>query len=147
MEKSILLVEDNRDDEALALRAFKKADITQEIFVVRDGPEALDFLFRRNKFKDRSPSDNPRFILLDLKLPKIDGIEVLRKIREDARTKHLPVIVFTSSNEARDLSASYRLGANSYIRKPVNFTEFADALKQVGKYWLNLNEPLPEMKN
>jgi two-component system response regulator len=145
VEKDILLVEDNRDDEALTIRAFRKNDIKNNIVVARDGVEALDYLFCQGEFAGRDAMKDPQLVLLDLKLPKVDGLEVLRRIRGEARTKLLPVVIFTSSNEIRDLQDAYRLGANSYICKPVNFTEFAEAVRQLALYWLNLNRCLPQM--
>lgn len=142
-EKLILLVEDNPDDELLTLRAFKKNNILNRVVVVRDGVEALDFLLCRGNHENRDPEDFPEIILLDLKLPKMDGIEVLRQIRENDKTRFIPVAVLTSSKEEEDLSRCYELGANSYIRKPVDFNQFTIAVKQLGMYWLVLNEPPP----
>jgi CheY-like chemotaxis protein len=139
-KRIILLVEDNPDDEALTLRAFKKNNILNDVVVARDGAEALDFLFCRGKFLDRDCNNDPELILLDLKLPKIDGLEVLKEIRENPRTKLLPVIVLTSSKEEKDILKSYELYANSYIRKPVDFVQFSEAIRQLGIYWLVLNE-------
>lgn len=139
----ILLVEDNPDDEALTLRAFEKNKITNDVVVVRDGAEAIDWLFAEGQYGDRDDSVQPQLILLDLKLPKIDGLEVLRRIREDARTKLLPVIILTTSEEESDRLRGYALGANSYIRKPVDFAQFTEAVRQLGLYWLVLNEPPP----
>ncbi len=136
----ILLVEDNPDDEALTLRAFKKSNLRNEVVVARDGVEALDFLFATGAYADRDVNQLPQLILLDLKLPKIEGLEVLRQIRADERTKLLPVVILTSSREQEDLIRSYSLGANSYIRKPVDFTQFVEAVQQLGLYWLVLNE-------
>jgi two-component system response regulator len=141
--KIILLVEDNPDDEALTMRAFAKNNIGNRIVVVRDGAEALDWLFKRERYKDRSEPD-PQLVLLDLKLPKVDGLEVLRQLREDARTKLLPVVILTSSKEESDLLRGYELRANSYIRKPVDFTRFVDSVRELGMYWLVLNEPPPQ---
>ena len=143
-DKMILLVEDNPDDEALTLRALKKSHIGNEIFVVRDGAEALDFLFCTGAYADRDNREMPHMILLDLKLPKVDGLEVLRRIRADERTRLLAVVILTSSNEEQDLLEGYKKGANSYIRKPVDFNHFADAIRQLGLYWLVLNEPPPQ---
>ena len=140
----ILLVEDNPDDEALTLRALKKNNIGNEVVVVRDGAEALDFLFCTGAYADRDPREMPHMILLDLKLPKVDRLEVLRRIRADERTHLLAVVILTSSNEEQDLLEGYKKGANSYIRKPVDFNQFADAIRQLGLYWLVLNEPPPQ---
>lgn len=143
-EKIILLVEDNSDDEALTLRAFKKSNITNQVMVARDGAEALDYMFGNGKFAGRDVQDLPQVILLDLKLPKVDGLEVLKRIREDSRTKLVPVVILTSSNEQEDRRNGYGLGANSYIRKPVDFTKFIEAVQQLGLYWLLLNEYPPQ---
>jgi len=143
-QKMILLVEDNPDDEALTLRAFDKNKITNEIVVVRDGVEALDWLFAEGQYEGREPYLLPEVCLLDLKLPKVDGLEVLRRIREDERTKLMPVIILTTSEEESDRLAGYSLGANSYIRKPVDFSQFIEAVRQLGLYWLVLNESPPE---
>jgi len=137
--KVILLIEDNPDDEALTLRAFKRSNIMNEVLVVHDGVEALDYLFAQGAYADRDPTQLPELVLLDLKLPRIDGLEVLRRLRADARTRLLPVVVLTSSDEERDIVESYSLGANSYIRKPVDFTQFTEAVRQLGLYWLVLN--------
>lgn len=142
-DKVILLVEDNPNDEELTLRALKKSQILNRVVVVRDGAEALDYLFFRGAHATRPSSEIPQVILLDLKLPKIDGLEVLRAIRADDRTKLLPVVVLTSSLEDQDLIKSYGLGANSYVRKPVDFVQFVDAVKQLGLYWLVINQPAP----
>jgi len=142
-KKIILLVEDNPDDELLAIRALKKNNISNEVVVARDGVEAIDYLFGTGAHTGRDMSEMPQIILLDLKLPKIDGFEVLRRLRSDERTKLLPVVVLTSSREEQDLTESYSLGANSYIRKPVNFTRFTEAIRQLGLYWLLLNESPP----
>jgi CheY-like chemotaxis protein len=142
-KKIILLVEDNPDDELLAIRALEKNNIMNEVVVARDGAEALDYLFGSGAYTGRDMSVMPQIILLDLKLPKIDGLEVLRRLRHDKRTKLLPVVVLTSSKEERDLTESYSLGANSYIRKPVNFAQFTEAIRQLGLYWLVLNESPP----
>ena len=142
-DKLILLVEDNPDDEALTLRAFKKNKIKNEIVVAHDGVEALDFLFGTGRHAGRDLSVMPEVVLLDLKLPKLDGLDVLRRIRADHRTNLLPVVVLTSSNEEKDLVDTYSLGANSYIRKPVDFVEFTEAVGQLGLYWFQLNQPPP----
>jgi two-component system response regulator len=142
-DKIILLVEDNQNDEELTLRALKKSQILNRVVVVRDGVEALDYLFSRGSHASRPSNEIPQVILLDLKLPKIDGLEVLRAIRADDRTKLLPVVVLTSSLEDQDLIKSYGLGANSYVRKPVDFVQFVDAVKQLGLYWLVINQPAP----
>ena len=142
--KMILLVEDNPDDEALTLRALQKNNIGNRIVVVRDGAEALDFLFCQGNHAGRDPKDIPQVILLDLKLPKIDGLEVLRRLRADERTRLLPVVVLTSSKEEHDIANSYSTGANSYVRKPVDFNQFLEAVRQLGLYWLVLNEPSPK---
>ncbi len=139
----ILLVEDNPDDEALTLRALKKNNILNEVVVARDGVEALDYLFSSGMYAGPDMSVMPQFILLDLKLPKIDGLEVLRRLRAHDRTKLLPVIILTSSKEEQDLINGYSLGANSYIRKPVDFSQFTEAVRQLGLYWLVLNESAP----
>ncbi|MGL5985825.1 MAG: response regulator, partial [Burkholderiales bacterium] len=137
---TILLVEDNPDDEMLALRAFKKNNITNEVNVARDGVEALDFLFGRGAYQGRDLTQQPSLILLDLKLPKMDGLEVLKALRANEHTRLIPVVVMTTSKEEDDLVRSYSYGANSYIRKPVDFNQFIDAVRQVGLYWLVLNE-------
>ncbi|UCD90798.1 MAG: response regulator [Desulfobacterales bacterium] len=141
--KIILLVEDNPDDELLAIRALKKNNIMNEVVVARDGAEALDYLFATGAYEGRDTSVMPQVILLDLKLPKVSGLEVLKRLRDDDRTRLLPVVILTSSREERDLKESYRLGANSYIRKPVDFTQFSEAIRQLGLYWLVLNEAPP----
>jgi two-component system response regulator len=143
MQRSILLIEDNPDDRALTLRALEKNKILNPVITAEDGVEALDILLRRGAHAGDWTS-NPALVLLDLKLPKIDGLEVLRALRADPRTKLLPVVVLTSSREEQDLIASYSLGANSYIRKPVDFGKFVEAVHQLGCYWLVLNEPPPE---
>jgi two-component system response regulator len=140
LRKTILLVEDNPDDEELTRRALEKNKILNEIVVVHDGVEALDYLFGRGPFAGRDIQQRPAVMLLDLKLPKIDGLEVLKQLRGDNRTKFIPVVILTSSKEEQDLFNSYRLGANSYIRKPVDFNQFAEAVRQLGLYWLVLNE-------
>ena len=139
----ILLVEDNARDEALTLRALKKNKIANEVVVARDGVEALDYLFGTGKYVGRDLNVMPQVILLDLKLPKVDGLQVLERIRADERTRRLPVVVFTSSSEQEDMIKSYNLGANSYVRKPVEFEQFLEATKRLGLYWLVLNQPAP----
>jgi CheY-like chemotaxis protein len=146
-DKMILIVEDNPDDEALTIRALKKNNIGNRLVVVRDGVEALDFLFCTGAYSDRNSLDLPQTILLDLKLPKVDGLEVLRRIRADRRTSLIPVVVLTSSKEEQDLLHSYRNGANSYVRKPGDFNEFLEATRQLGLYWLILNETPPPQKD
>jgi two-component system response regulator len=141
--KIILLVEDNPDDEALTLRALVKNNVVNKIVVVRDGVEALEYLFGTGAYAGRDTSAMPQVILLDLKLPKLDGLEVLRRLRADPRTELLPVIILTSSREEQDLIKGYKLGANSYIRKPVDFPQFAEAIRQLKLYWLVINEPPP----
>ena len=141
-ERSILLVEDNEDDEALTLRALRKNSIVNPIIVVRDGAEALDYLFARGAHAGRQP-EMPQVVLLDLNIPKINGLGVLKQLRADERTRLLPVVVLTSSKEDEDIIQSYQLGANSYVRKPVEFARFSEAVKTLGLYWLLLNEPLP----
>ena len=141
--KVILLVEDDPDDEALALRALRRNNIKNEVVVVRDGAEALDYLFATGAYASRDGNDLPQVVLLDLKLPKVDGLEVLRRVRADPRTELLPVVVLTSSKEDRDVVESYARGANSYVRKPVEFNEFSEAVRQLGLYWLLLNERPP----
>lgn len=143
-EQIILLVEDNPDDEELTLLALKKRQIPGEVVIVRDGEEALDYLFANGHYAGRDVSHPPRVILLDLKLPKVSGLEVLQRLRADPRTHLIPVVVLTSSSEEKDILASYHLGANSYVRKPVEFQHFADAVQQIGLYWLSLNEHLPK---
>lgn len=140
----ILLVEDNPQEVDLTLRALKKNHIGNKVIVARDGVEALDFLFCTNAYADRNPEEMPRLLLLDLKLPKIDGLEVLRRIRADERTHLLPVVILTSSDEEKDLLESYEIGANSYLRKPVDFTQFEEYVKQLSLYWLVLNEAPPK---
>lgn len=140
-ERPILLVEDNPDDEALTLRAFSKNNIPNPVIVARDGVEALDYLFGTGIHEGRGSSQTPAIVLLDLKLPRIDGLEVLKRIRADERTALLPVVVLTTSKEQQDILEAYRLGANSYIRKPVDFERFIQAVGQLGVYWLSLNEP------
>jgi two-component system, response regulator len=141
--KVILLVEDNPDDEALTVRALRKNMILNEVVVARDGVQALDYLFGEGPHAGRDVREMPQVVLLDLKLPKLDGLAVLRRLRSDPRTKLLPVVILTSSNEDQDRMDGYGLGANSYVRKPVDFDQFVDAAKQLGLYWLVLNEPPP----
>jgi two-component system response regulator len=141
--KAILLVEDNADDEVLTLRALKKNNIKNEVVVAHDGAEALEYLFGTGKFAGRNTDFIPQVVLLDLKLPKVDGLEVLRRLRADQRTKLLPVVILTSSTEEQDRIKGYDLGANSYVRKPVDFSQFIDAVRQLGLYWLILNEAPP----
>ena len=136
----ILLVEDNPDDVELTLHAFQKNNLTNRIHVVRDGAEALDFIFCKGPYVGRSSLDIPKVILLDLKLPKVGGLEVLRRLKENATTRIVPIVVLTSSQEEHDIVESYRLGVNSYIRKPVDFEQFIGAMRTLGKYWLLLNE-------
>jgi two-component system, response regulator len=138
----ILLVEDNPDDEALTLRAFRKNNVKSEVYVVRDGAEALDFLFRQGKYSGRDRS-LPQVVLLDLKLPKLNGLDVLRQIRAHPVTKLIPVVILTSSKEEQDRISGYTLGCNSYVQKPVDFVQFTEAAQQLGVYWLVLNEPAP----
>ncbi|HFD39780.1 MAG TPA: response regulator [Anaerolineae bacterium] len=142
-DKIILLVEDNPDDELLTLRALERSNVLNRIVVARDGVEALDYLFGRGAYASRDITTLPQLILLDLKLPKLDGLEVLQQIRADPRTRLLPVVILTSSDEERDIVASYQLGANSYIRKPVDFGQFTQAVQQLGLYWLVLNQNPP----
>jgi two-component system response regulator len=141
--KIILLVEDNPDDEALTMRALKKSNILNDVVVARDGAEALDYLFGTGAYAGRDTRLQPQIVLLDLKLPKVDGLEVLKRVRADARTRLQPVVILTTSNEERDVISSYQLGANSYIRKPVDFEQFMDAVRQLGLFWLVLNVPPP----
>jgi two-component system response regulator len=138
-EKVILLVEDNPDDEMLTIRALKKNKILNEVVTAHDGPEALDYLFGTGKYAHRDMSVQPQVILLDLNLPKLSGLEVLKRIRSEESTRLLPVVILTTSNEEKDLLGSYSLGANSYIRKPVDFEQFSEAIRQLGMYWLVLN--------
>ncbi len=142
-QKVILLVEDNPDDEALTIRALKRNHIGNDVIVAHDGVEALDYLFGTGLYADRDVNFKPAVILLDLKLPRLNGIEVLRRLRKDERTKLLPVVVLTTSGEDQDLLASYSLGCNSYIRKPVDFLQFSEAIRQLGMYWLLMNESPP----
>jgi two-component system response regulator len=145
-EKVILLVEDNPDDGELTLRALKKNNIQNDVVIARDGAEALDYLFGTGAYAGRDLSQMPSVTLLDLKLPKVDGLEVLKRIREHEQTKFLPVVILTSSKEEQDLIKGYSLGANSYIRKPVDFSQFIDAVRQLGLYWLLLNEAVPQRR-
>ena len=142
-KKTILLVEDNANDEFLTLRALKKYNIANDVVVARDGAEALDYLFGTGTYSGRNVADSPVVILLDLKLPKIDGLEVLRRVRATDHTRLLPVVILTSSNEEKDVIQGYKLGTNSYVQKPVDFSAFVDAVGQLGLYWLMLNEPVP----
>jgi CheY-like chemotaxis protein len=146
-KKVILLVEDNPDDVDLTLRAMKKGNILNKVIVASDGVQALDYLFGTGTYTGRDMSIMPTIVLLDLKLPKIDGLEVLRRLRADERTKLLPVVILTSSKEEQDLISSYKLGANSYIRKPVDFVQFTEAVQQLKLYWLLMNESPPEIRS
>jgi CheY-like chemotaxis protein len=146
IEKPILLVEDNKDDELLTLRAFKKNNIMNEIVIARDGVQALDYLFGTGTHQGRDLSVMPQVVLLDLNLPRVSGLEVLRRVRQDERTKLLAVVVLTSSKEDEDILSSYSLGANSYVRKPVNFVEFTEAVKTLGLFWLLLHEAAPTLR-
>jgi two-component system, response regulator len=139
--KSILLVEDNPDDEELTRLALEKNNIANTVYIARDGAQALDYLFCRGPHSGRDPNDLPTVVLLDLKLPKVDGLEVLKQLRANEHTRLVPVVILTSSKEEQDLANGYRLGANSYIRKPVDFDQFVEAVRQLGLYWLVLNEP------
>lgn len=144
--KTILLVEDNANDEFLTLRALKKYNVANDVVVMRDGVEALDYLFGTGAHEGRDVRELPVVILLDLKLPRVDGLEVLRRVRGDERTRLLPVVILTSSNEERDVINGYKLGTNSYVQKPVDFTAFMDAVGQLGLYWLMLNQAAPVPK-
>jgi len=143
MEKTILLVEDNPNDEELTLRALRKANIANEVAIARDGQEALDFLFGTGKYAGRELPSMPAVVLLDLKLPKLDGIDVLQRIRADPRTRLVPVVILTSSSEDEDMVRSYQSGANSYVRKPIEFSAFANAVTQLGMYWVLINQIPP----
>ena len=143
MEVELLLVEDNDKDVELTVRALRRENLCNQIQVARDGEEALDFLFCRGAYADRSFNHIPRVVLLDLKLPLIDGLEVLRRVRSDSRTKLLPIVILTSSEEDHDITQSYRSGANSYVRKPVDFIQFSEAIRELGLYWLLLNQAPP----
>ena len=145
-DKIILLVEDNPDDVALTTRAFKKNNISNKVIVAKDGVEALDYLFGKGMYAGRDVKDTPVIVLLDLKLPRIDGLEVLRSIRQNEFTKLLPVVILTSSAEEQDVINGYKLGVNSYIRKPVDYNQFSEAIKYLGLYWLVWNEPPPRGK-
>ena len=145
--KTILLVEDNPSDIGLTQRAFAKSRITNKLVIAEDGQEALDYLFAAGKHTGRDLNENPALVLLDLKLPRVDGLEVLRQIRADPRTSRIPVVILTTSQEEQDVAQSYDLGANSYIRKPVDFTQFAQAVEHLGLYWLVLNEPAPAKRS
>lgn len=144
MQKYMLLIEDNPSDEALTLRAFKKSHITNEVVVMRDGAQALDYLFSTGPYAARPDQAMPYVVFLDLKLPKVDGLEVLRRVRAESRTKRLPIVILTSSNEERDRLAAYDSGANSYVCKPVESAEFTQAVGQLGLYWLDLNQTAPD---
>lgn len=141
--KTILLVEDNPDNEALAIRALKRHHVSNQVIVAHDGVEALEYLFCTGMYAERDINFKPTVVLLDLKLPRVDGLEVLRRLREDDRTKLLPILVLTTSSEEQDMLNSYSLGCNSYIRKPVDFVQFSEAIRQLGMYWLLMNEPPP----
>jgi two-component system, response regulator len=143
IRKVILLVEDNADDEALTLRALTRNNIGNEVIVARDGEEALDWLFCTGQYQSRDPRQQPALVLLDLKLPKVDGLEVLKRIRDHIDTRVVPVVILTSSREEQDRLRGYLNGANSYIRKPIDFAHFVEAVRQLGLYWLVLNEPPP----
>lgn len=143
-EVTILLVEDNPDDELLTVRELRRQSVANEIVVARDGAEALDYLFGEGAYAERDATDTPALVLLDLKLPKVDGLEVLKRIRADVRTALTPVTILTSSDEQKDMIESYHLGANSYVRKPVDFDQFREAIRQLQLYWLVVNEPPPK---
>jgi two-component system response regulator len=142
-DRVIVLVEDNANDEELTLRAFRKSNIVNRVVVLRDGAEALDYFFCRGAHANRPPGEIAQVVLLDLKLPKIDGLEVLRALRADERTRLIPIVILTSSAEDQDLLRGYGLGANSYVRKPVDFTQFVEAVRQLGLYWLVINQAAP----
>ena len=144
-QMDILFVEDNQDDMDLAMHALKAGKLANRIYVALDGEQALDFLFCRGDFAKRSFSGPPKLVLLDLKLPKVDGMEVLKQVKSDPRTKTIPIVIMTSSKEERDLVASYKLGVNSYIQKPVDFDQFRETVKSIGLYWLVINKPVPIM--
>jgi two-component system response regulator len=144
-DETILLVEDNPDDVELTMRAFRKNKIANNMMVARDGVEALDYLFCRGAYASRNIKDIPRLILLDLKMPKLDGLQVLERLRADEYTKLIPVVILTSSKEEQDLISGYKSGANSYVRKPVDFNQFVEAVRQIGLYWLLINEPPPDI--
>jgi two-component system, response regulator len=144
--KTILVVEDEARDEILILRVFKKYNISNQVVVARDGVEALDYLFATGVYATRNPHDVPELILLDLKLPRIDGLEVLRRVRLDERVKYIPVVILTSSDEERDRISGYAFGVNSYVKKPIEFGEFSEAVRQLGIYWMLLNRPAPFRK-
>ena len=143
----ILLVEDNANDVKLTMYAFEKSNISSEIVVVGDGEEAIDYLFATGRYAGRDPMVMPELILLDMKLPKMDGLGVLRRLRADERTRLLPVVILTTSKEEKDITSSYNLGANSFVRKPVDFAQFIDAARHLGLYWLVMNEPPPRREN
>jgi len=142
-EVEILLVEDNPDDVELALHALRQEKLANQVAIARDGEEALDFLFCRNAYGDRSLMNGPKIVLLDLKLPKVDGIEVLRQVKNDPRTKVIPIVILTASREEKDMIHSYQLGVNAYIQKPVDFEQFRNVVKQLGLFWLVVNQPPP----
>lgn len=142
-DRAVVLVEDNPFDEELMLRAFKKAEVRGRVITLRDGAEALDYFFAREAYAGRSLADVPLVVLLDLKLPKVDGLEVLRALRADPRTKLLPIVILTSSTEVADMQRSYQLGANSYVRKPNDFTALVEVVRQLGAYWLGINRAAP----
>lgn len=141
MRKTILLVEDNRQDEMLIMRALRKVNLANAVDVVRDGQQALDYLFREGEFDDRPPGDMPTVVLLDINLPRVNGLDVLKRLRGDERTRFLPVVLLTSSDEEKDRLTGYQEGANSFVRKPIDFNEFAETAARLGIYWLLTNEP------